>query len=766
MSKPFDTKYKDTKFMQPAEIDPKIKSGEFNSDADMNIAKKFYLEKCQFLYSSYLRDDAYIPYTSSLTYRTNRLYAQGNQPVTKYMELSTIKDKKTGGRKGWSNISWDIMPLMPKFRAIVLGKFDDIDYNISNRAIDENSSTVREDMKLNVKVQSKYAEILEPIKKAIGKQEGIDTGDSHLPYVPRSADEFEMMAQLGAFKLSWELSMDYLNNETLKKNNWPELKRRLIEDAIDIGVIGIKDYQDPQTNLPMCRYVDPENLLIRQTRRNDYFDVSEVGELVWYTIEQLRSVGIPEKDLKNIGGTYSNQWGNPTYLSDNYSSSGLNNGMNKLDGIRACVLDVEFQSFDRWFYESRIIDGKEVPFDLPWGVTKTTRKENKLIVKNKPKFYRAKWVVGTNVVFDYGPQYDVPYKQNARPKSSFSCYRISDRSMVNQCISSLDDFQLTILKIRNALAKSRPKGLKFEWGALSEISVGDEKLSPFDLLKIFDDTGNIIYTAKINPQTGVQVQGAASPIEETMGGIGPYLAELEQTTNFIISNIRGTTGLNEITDASAPAPNALVGTAKIAEAATNHALRPILYSYKSVKQAVCANLTNRWQIVAKFFPQNITTSVGNTAFDVISVGSKLFDPVFDTYCDALISDEDKGKIEMALQQSMNAAKTGSIGITTMDYFYINQMIAIGNIRWAWVYLSYREEKMRTDAQAAASKTQAEQGQMVMEQKKADQEFQLTLIEKQGQQERLTELTKHKFKMQEIAATNAKQNSQPQSAAAK
>lgn len=753
MAIPYNGKYSDkSKYLNPGDdVDPKIKRGTLNDPESKDKQYNWFLQKCEWIYSAYLNDDAYIPYSSIKDYRINRLYSQGMQPNNKYMDRLTITDKRTNLRKGWMNISWDILPILPKFRSLVIGKFEDIDYNIQVRAIDNASTTAREDVKLTIMVEQKHAELLKDLKEALGIKEPKINEEASMPFIPKSIDEFNMMASMGAFRLAWEISMDKLLNDTAAKNNWQDLKRRLIEDAIDLGVIAVKDYQDPQTHQPMCRYVDPEYFVIRQTRRNDFNDVSEAGEICWFTLEQLKGMGLSEDQLRTCANAYNAMWGNgiiqPNRLSGDFDR-------NRYDNFRIGVLDCEFTSMDREFYESRQMNGREVLFDMPYNSTKPTNKKNKLNKTEKPKFYRAKWVIGTNIIFDYGLQYDVPYNQNVFPKSSFSCYRISERSMISQCISSADDIQLTVLKFRNAVASSKPPGLMIEWGSISQLSLGGEKLDPWDVLKIYGDRGDLLFKYALNPSNGMPIQGGIAPITPLQGGIGPYLNELIETMTWHMNLIREITGLNAVVDASTPQPKALVGTAKIAEAGTNHVLRPILSGYKSVKQRLFANLCNRWQMTAKFYPQEVVIGQANAAFETIKLAPKLYDPIFDVFCEALISDDDKMTIMQAAMESIRAAKTGSVGITMMDFFYIQQLLAIGNIRWAWVYLSYREKIIQDEAHARAMQMQQVQAQMAQQQQAQKIQADMALLQAQEEQKRLTMKMQYELETQSKIAIEA------------
>jgi len=690
---PFAEKYADKSYVDPGDnVDPKVKKDIYSEDA-----RRWFQRKMEYIYSSYLRDDAYIPYSSTRDIRLNRLYAQGKQPNTKYMERLTIADPKTGERKGWMNMSWDILPILTKFRSIVLGRFDEIDYSTRAHAIDDVSSSMKEDIKWTKLVETKYAEEMAAFKQALGIQDE----EQQLPFVPKTIEEMDMLASMGFFRLAYEVVMDKLLIATAQKCNWQEIKRRVFEDIVDIGWLSVKDYTDPVNGKPMVRYVDPEYFIIRQTRQNDFSDVTEAGEIVWMSIGELRAFGLNDDELYAAANAYAGVYGNP-FISQ---LPGANLDRNRFDYLKVAVLDAEFQSLDTSFYESRTLpNGRTVEFPLDFG-EKPSSKKNKFGSRQHPKLYRCKWIIGTNVLFDYGMQYNQTYNQENKPRSSFSCYRVSERSMISQCITSADDVQLAVLKLRNALAESVPAGIQIELGSIKEITLGGgQKLEPFEVLKIYRDRGDLLFRYAL-AQNGQPIQGGIPPITELKGGIGPYLQELISILDWNINMIREITGLNEMTDASTPASSTLVGVAQIAEQGTSNVLRPMLSGYKSVKQRTFMNICQRWQIAGKYYPQSMPFVKDKAgAIEMLKVASELYEPVYDVYVDMPIQGQDLQSLENACLQSMTAAKTGSIGITMADYVYIKELMSVNNMRAAWVYLAYRENQMKAqqDATMAAN----------------------------------------------------------------
>lgn len=722
---PFVEKYKDAKYTDPGDaIDPNKKK-----DANDTVAKDWFRRKCEYIYSCYIRDDAYIPYSTVRDYRICRLYAQGRQPNTKYMERLTIQDKRTGIRKGWMNISWDILPILPKFRSVVLGKFEEIDYSTQTHAIDDVSNTLREDAKIGFWVENKYKEELEALRKIVGDS---DPEQPRLPFVPKSLEELDMLGTMGFFRLAYEIVMDKLLIATSQKSNWHEIKRRLFEDAIDLGIIAVKDYTDPVNGKPMVRYVDPEYLIIRQTRMNDFSNVAEAGEITWYSIGDLRAYGLSDDELIKASRAYSGIFGNP-YMTD---IPGYPQDRNRYDYLKVAVLDAEFESFDTYFFESRMIGDRMVYFNLPFGTKKSSSKKNKFGSRQYQKRYRVKWVIGTDIIFDYGLQYDQNYDQENRPRSSYSCYRIAEKSMISQCITSADDIQLAVLKLRSAMAESKPAGVMIEFGSLKEISMGGEKMDPFDILKIYRDRGDLLFRYALQ-QNGMPLQGGVPPIQELRGGIGPYLQELMSILEWNINMVREITGINQAVDASTPSPGALVGVAQIAEQGTNNVLRPLLAGYRSVKQRAYMNLCQRWQLAGKFYPQTMpyTTAEGSATIEVLKVGSELYNPVFDVYVDMPIKQEDKAMLEQACLESLRAAKAGSVGINLSDYIYIKELIAINNMRAAWVYLSYREQEIQNERDMLSAQNQQINAQM---------QQQAEMMKQQAEAERMVALESIKF----------------------
>lgn len=662
-----------------------------NPEAKVNDPE-YFKKKAERFYWSYLNGYTTIAYTQTTEFLNNRLYAQGRQPNVKYMDTVCPKNKQ-GKREGYDTISWDNFPVLPKMRAMVMGKFDPIDYAVNVNCVDELSNNLRDLEKLKYLTTETDREFFNDLYAKLGMPQD----KPHLPFEPRGIEDLDMMQEVGSFKLATEITLEQKLKKSLDHSDWSELKKRLIEDAFDCGFICAKDYNDPVTGEVKARYVDPAYFLVRQTRSNNFEDISEAAEIKFYSVQQLRSAGVPDNQLWKCIRAMSGLFGNPGDLY-NLNWNTFLTLTSKYDNVIIAVLDGESESLDMEYYEM----SKGQIFNTPWGTDKPRKKDNKLVKTKYRKWYRWKWVIGTDVVFDYGYQQDQIYDQYNRPKCSYSCYRITDRAIVSNCISVIDDLQITIQKLRLAWANAAPPGLAIEISSLSNMTIGGDKLSPFDLIKIYTQKGHMLYKASLSPG-GIPLQGTGKFIEPLNSPIEPYLRACLLDIDMHLNHLRELTGISQVIDGSNPQPGQLAGVTQIQEQGTNNVLRPLLSSYQWVKRDICRKMAWRIQLQAKTkLLLGEPTSFGDLVLAELDDISK---PTVDVNVDVLLDDVMIQKIDAMALESLRAAKTGQVGITSSDYFFIQRALQTGQLKYAEFYLSAREQEQKKSIQANAQQMQ-------------------------------------------------------------
>ena len=689
-SLPFATTYKGKPATYRNPEDERNKDGSHRDPADKVTDKEYFLEKAQYLYAAYLDDNFTIGYTSNLQYAINRSYSFGNQSNAKYMDIVSPKNKN-GIRKAFVNFSWDNLPIYPKFRDLLKNRLDKVDYQLQVDAVEEDLILEKQRLKMLAWVKEQETEFIQALYEATGMPSDEQVPQEQLPIKPKSMSELDMMEGMGSFKLPLEISLlKKINEVSLPMSHWPQVKLKMAEDGIDLGIFAGQCYSDAVDGTPKVRYVDPAYLIVRQTRDNSFERIADAAEIRFMTIAQLREYGLSEPELKQAAQAYNNMLTNGSWPQDQWNNFDLQ--QNLLDRWVVAVLDMDFESFCTRSMEYRSVGDMELAFELPAGSDKPSSKKNKFAKNRYMRRYRGKWVIGTQIMFDYGYQYDVPYDDQNMPLCSYKVYRCAERSLTSRCIATIDDMQLAVLKFRAAWAKAKPSGIRVEWGSISNMVLGGEKMDPKDILRMYNQSGDLIYKAQTID--GRFVQGQAPPIEELKGGMGPLLGEFIETFKLHLETLRELTAIGQVTDGSTGNGDQLVGVVKIAEAATSDAHRNVLTGVRHIKELVAADLCIRWQNYAILNGEAKSQPYGGTGLEIIRLSAQDAKRRVRVICQAEIDDAMKEQILLAAQTSLAAAKQGAAGITMSDYFCIMDALQKGNLKYAAMFLHFREEEQK------------------------------------------------------------------------
>lgn len=702
---PAEEKYKKNAWGDP---------GDDYNPADKVTDAIWFRKKAEWLYSLWLNGNAYIPYATTNEFARLRRYAQGNQPNYKYMDILNPLDTITGERKGFMNISWDTVPIYSAFRDRARGALNKFDYATSVQCVDNNSYMEREMKKFTDYAIQQDKDFYDTINALAGIQE--PPPNEKTPIKPRTLQEMDMVSNMGGYQLPIEAAFEAMIRKSCQLSEWEEIKVKLEEDMIDIGYIAVQDYTDPVSCKPRMRYVDPQYLIVASNRDNAYTEIADAGEVRFFTYGELKDYGFSDEQIKEMAQAYQGMYGNPAF------NNLWRNGAwvwDQLALFRVAVLDYDFESFDTYSFEYRKINNQEVPFKLPYGEKPERKKKNRYETNKYARRYRAKWVIGTSIVFDYGYQYNQIFDSQNRPKSSYSIYRVADRSMTSRCVSVIDDLHIAIYQFRNAWASAAPAGYTIEWGSLSNMSIGGgAKMKPMDMIKLYRQTGQLLWKSTL--ENGRVVQGAP-PIMPLEGGLGRILQEFIQTFEMHVNTLRQITAIGQGLDGNVSSGDMLKGTLQIAEASMTDTLRPCLAAYKRVKSRAFDNTCLRWQLYLS--TQDINEIDEGVAGQIVSL---TYDDIskrrIQVVCDMLIDDSQKQLLLMAAQKSMDAGKTpGGIGITYLDYVFILQAIERGQLKWASMWLAYREEQAKQEAQMLQQQNMQMNGQNMQAQEQAKQQ---------------------------------------------
>ena len=744
-------------------------------DPSIKLKKDWNVQYCQAVHSLYRNNLTGINYSDVDMFARFRAYGNGNQDKLQYMDWLGITKRPTPSlptqatgvsgptqqpsdfvRQGFMNLNWEILSVAPNFKNVILGTFEDIDHDIYADGVDEKSSAEREEAKWMLWMERQMNEQIEEVRKAVKlKQQRPD-------YIPETMQELQMFASLGGFRLKSEISIEESLRYTKYISEWKEIKRKIFEDLYELGVAVTKDYVCPQTQKIKVRYCDPALCVIPYVQQTEFANMPFAGEYIFYTIAEIRALNNPdgtatftEEELQEIAAKSVNQYNNPAIINNWYIDQF---GRYEYDTFRVCVMDAEYKSDDFKFTTERINSkGEKIVHQDEYGKVRTGDKRKTHITKTL-MVYKCKWIVGTEFAWDYGHQFDIPRPTPSQANLSYHAYRLKGGSMIKRMIPLLDSIQLSWLKLQNAKAKAAPSGLAIEYGSLLNISIGNNKLSPLEVLKIRNQTGDILYQATTH-RTYMPSQTNYKPIQELQGGLGVQGQEFLQLISHDIDMIRQIIGINRIADASSPVNDQLVGVSEMSLQATSTTLKPMYSAYITLKERVFRNAALRIQLMVKFsgeYELSYFKALGSAITQTLKIGSEINNAMFGIRIEAKPDAQEKQNIINAALESLRVGRQGTPLLGYADYLMVQDFVSKGQIKWAKAYIANKEQqtlKRVEQEKQQAIEAQGQQQQMLQQQKgEQDQmlsQMEIDKIKVENEEKRKTIELQHYLKMDEI-----------------
>ena len=458
------------------EINPKEKTAEWG---------RKWLEA---MYSRWKQGRAAIPFSDINEMQELRAIADGRQNVLQYQTILLEESEPGTDLKGFMNINWDIPAIMPKFLRVVEGMLEQTDHQVVATAVDPTSTDEREAIKLDMMYRMKFREAVSYIEKGMG----IDRSGE---YIPETMEELNLYDGAGGFKLAKETEIEQGLDYTFYISQWKEIKKKLIRDLCVINCAGTKDFVDPYTQKVRTRYVDPLCFVGQYSKFWDHRNMEYGGEIIQVAISEIRKMKIPgvtENELLELAKTYNGYSGNITIDNLSFDTA---TGSGNYDSFLVDVLDGEWMSVDSQYKTTRTNKyGNEIMYDEEWGKVYDTEKK-KTTKYDIKVVYKGKWIIGTEYVYDFGLQNDIPRPEKKEVSLSFHLYKLPYRSLVSLSETYVHQMVLAFFKLQNAIAMASPPGIAIEFTSLQNMSLEKNKMEPLELLKIRRQTGDLIYRA-------------------------------------------------------------------------------------------------------------------------------------------------------------------------------------------------------------------------------------------------------------------------------
>lgn len=658
-----------------------------------------------FMYGQFCSEKANI--TESEIHKMNelKLYGVGNQDHTKY--IPKVKEKKGPGkyvwlRKGLENIDYtSLISVAPKYKRIVLGILENVDYDATVNAIDPHSNKLKEQKKWELWYEKEMGLAFVEQKQAIGIPQ------QQRKYIPDTLKELEIIQETGGFKLNHERAIEKALSFTWQYSRWSELKRQIMSDAFDYNRICVSNEVDPQEKKVKGIYVDPRKYVCQYSEYNDHRDSEWGFHFREMKIQDVRKrlldeeKSFEEKQLRDLALDYSNKYGNPNYHA--FSSLGMRSDGRtyNYDDCTVLVIDGQWVSLNQQYQTIKNKDdGSKDVFNEKYGEGGKGKGKQKNVVTYKV-LYRAKKIIGTDIVFDFGLEDNTPRPNMKKVKLTTSCYKITGKSILETMLPHLDTMQRAYIKYQNAINKMRNAGIAVEFNAISNMNLGSGKMKPLEVLRITKNEGDFIY--KLSTHAGIY--NNARPIQELQGGAGRVLDELIKVFEREMQMVRDLTGINEIADASNPKTEITATAVERAVQGTTNSLKPLFSNYMSLKEDFSESTILRIKNIVLFDKEayeGYVSAIGGGSVESfkISEGTAALD--YGIVMRVKPTDKEIETVRMVAIESMKVGKSGAVGIKASDYFMIERFLEMGNLKTAQVYLAYKEnlmaEKMRIEKQ--------------------------------------------------------------------
>lgn len=460
--------------------------------------------------------------------------AQGRQSIDDIKKRFGFFDEDDG-TGSLAHVDVQVLNLAPKYINRAVAKMMRFGYDVAVDAVDVVSIEEKKHLAATIEAFYRMKDFVESI--------GLD---------PRQL--FQELDVDALPKYPDELLYDLTVNPKIKKEIAAEIaikllhyvndyKQKMREFAWWIVVIGrghLHFYHD-ENGVPRCEVIHPRDFIGSWADNESYHDQQHAGFIQWISVDRLRremlNDGYSEEQIMSI----SEVWKGGNLGTLEYS------GTNPLDGKNYVpVMRFYFKSEDnRRFvkmknqYDSDILLEKSFDYEPSDDVRPYfERGERKLIKNTYTSIYGGTWVVGSNVVYNYGRQ-KMPRTNLVEaqlPIVSFAPNMKDGRvvSFLSQMKEPLNMVNVVWNKTKEIVAKGWMGVREIDFTQLENVAIGKggQQWTPQDVYKHFLRTNTLIKRSAINKH---DQQYSGSAIEDTNAGLtlSDYLTTFTTAINML-----------------------------------------------------------------------------------------------------------------------------------------------------------------------------------------------------------------------------------------
>lgn len=623
----------------------------------------------------------------------NRLYASGKQPMEEFKDRLDLD-----GEMSVINLSFDPLAIAPPFIYRLTDRYMQRFEKIQCNAIDPVSQSKKEKAKNDALFKLKEKNKIVELQKASGVELEEFSEDD-----PQTEEELNI--QFGfTYKQREEVIMEQGIDLVLYDNNWPDvIKKRILYDGITCGIAQVRPYIDANGRIK-ATLTKPEYIISSYTEWDDFRDCQYQGAVIELSISDIRLKypgKISEEKLWELANSQRGLNGNTTHL-DAWNQD-YNNGIARpYDSFRVQTVQLSLKTLYNLKYE---VNKDRFDKEILDPVTKF--KEGKEYLKSNPYEveYEGVLIIGTKYLLKWGLA-----KNQIKPEKNLTevilpwvTYMYNNNKMTNTplietMIPSIKQMQLIHLQQQKIIAAAAPDGYDVDISTASDITLGQgmENLSPYDLYKIYKQTG-VKYFKRIEDDGEGMRQ---APIQANSVPFSPKLEQLMNQWNQeydILSKIVGSNNLDQghITN-QAVGNQTLKDARQIGESASNYLYDMYLNMLTRSAKIIMMRL---WDILVygkkdgiKYY-DGYRAALGEARVDYIKIeASDDFEKTqFDVKVQAVIDDQEQQMFEQNAQIVLSGDPSMLPDISQA------RQLAKTNIKYANHFLMSQYKKRRKEA---------------------------------------------------------------------
>lgn len=456
-------------------------------------------------------------------WRTNRGYANGRVPMSKFQDLLEFN-----GKVNYLNINWQSINIVNRIVSGLVGRWMGRSEKIKVTATDSISTKQKKEEFENLEFIIENREMLEKLQQESGVQL-LPGQDEQLP-----ADKEELKLWQSQFqRLPEEIQYEMACNDILAANGWFDtLKEKMLHDSAETGFVGTYTYMDDQGVIHVD-ILKPENCFYSYSTYPDFRDTTWRGVIRTYKISELRR-------------KYGTEFGGKITEEELWKMASYSKEFQLYDNITWLTeWNVTFlRPYDEWNIDVLEFELKTVDSD-DYTVTTTKKNKSTIVKKGRPEkigenekiisdtkwnIYRGVYCRPTNTVLEWGLKKNMIRPQDPKEvgnaEFSYTFYMVQNYDMTSLAVPEkiqepVDQMIIARLKMQQLVAKMRPVGAAVNWDALQNIDYGlGDANKAIDVKKLYDQTGDIYYR-------GRDAEGNNIPVPITELSNSGFLSQLQ-----------------------------------------------------------------------------------------------------------------------------------------------------------------------------------------------------------------------------------------------